>query len=549
MSRKIARFPALSPLLPLISLAHAAPPIEVALKTGDVVNERTVLSFDLDDAFGLQWAYAPMGPDALWAGVNMQGPADTEPRRAFAIRAGNEDGSILPESIYAAQLDPDQTLVSFMPRHTGPNAIHFATAYTRNADETFARSTAFIAQVGQPTRAFTPLELDGIDGPAPAPRLQISSVVRAHDDAGFSVEFVYPYVGYYGAVGGNADETLVLNHDAPHNPPNLFDPAVHPDLGFFYRDARHEGLFQIAPPFVGDPPVLLMDRHTVLPQRFGGSISLSKGPIGFALSQSGVIIAYVSIDLDTGLLVGDFTSGFEFTRLDDLLNANHQIHEEAPFRALTAVAPNGSLTISGQIVEDHLVHDRCVLIRPAFPPTVLYQSNAPLPGLADDLRVTRTHWHRISDYGAVLMALRLAPESDLDASFDAIVARYPSGQFEILAREGEAIPGLDPALGAVTAIDTAALGNPSERTLTESGQGLFAATFQSGAQAILRVELGRGGCAPADLAPDSQLDTSDVLAFLVAFDAQAPQGDFNADDQFDFDDILAFLDAFANGCP
>ncbi|MFI4896203.1 MAG: hypothetical protein ACIARR_00080, partial [Phycisphaerales bacterium JB059] len=465
MSRKIALLPGLT----LISLAHAAPPIEVALKTGDVINERTVLSFDLDDALGLQWAYAPMGPDALWAGVHMQGPADTEPQRAFAIRAGSEDGSILPESIYAAQLDPDQTLVSFMPRHTGPNAIHFATAYTRNADETFARSTAFIAQVGQPTRALTPLELDGLDGPAPTPRLQISSVVRVPDDAGFVVEFVYPYVRDYGAAGGNADETLVLNDDAPHNPSNLFDPAMHPDLGFFYRDARDEGVFQIAPPFVGDPPVLLMDRHTVLPQRFGASISLSEGPIGFALSQSGVIVAYVSVDSDNGLLVGDFTSGFEFTPLENLFNGDPRIDEDSPFRALAALAPNGSLTIPGQVSEDHLVHDRCVLIRPALPPTGREQSNTPRPGLADDLRVTHTHWHRISDYGAVLMALRLAPESDLDASFDAIVARYPSGQFEILAREGEAIPGLDPALGAVTAIDTAALGNPSERTLTESG--------------------------------------------------------------------------------
>lgn len=58
------------------------------------------------------------------------------------------------------------------------------------------------------------------------------------------------------------------------------------------------------------------------------------------------------------------------------------------------------------------------------------------------------------------------------------------------------------------------------------------------------------GCNPADLAePFGVLDFFDVLAFLGAFSAGEPEGDFNTDGVFDFFDVLEFLGEFSAGCP
>ncbi len=59
------------------------------------------------------------------------------------------------------------------------------------------------------------------------------------------------------------------------------------------------------------------------------------------------------------------------------------------------------------------------------------------------------------------------------------------------------------------------------------------------------------GCNAADLAePFDVLDFSDVVAFLTAFGAMAPEADLGAPfGQWDFTDIVLFLEAFGMGCP
>ncbi len=56
---------------------------------------------------------------------------------------------------------------------------------------------------------------------------------------------------------------------------------------------------------------------------------------------------------------------------------------------------------------------------------------------------------------------------------------------------------------------------------------------------------------PADLAPPAgQLDFSDIVAFLNAFGAMAPEADLAEPfGQWDFSDVVAFLEAFGAGCP
>lgn len=54
---------------------------------------------------------------------------------------------------------------------------------------------------------------------------------------------------------------------------------------------------------------------------------------------------------------------------------------------------------------------------------------------------------------------------------------------------------------------------------------------------------------PADLTDDGMLDFFDVSAFLGAFTAQDPAGDFNGDGNWNFFDVSAFLGAFSAGCP
>ncbi|MEZ6244207.1 MAG: GC-type dockerin domain-anchored protein [Phycisphaerales bacterium] len=59
------------------------------------------------------------------------------------------------------------------------------------------------------------------------------------------------------------------------------------------------------------------------------------------------------------------------------------------------------------------------------------------------------------------------------------------------------------------------------------------------------------GCNDADLAePFGQLDFSDVVAFLVAFGAMAPEADLAPPTgQWDFSDVVTFLTLFGGGCP
>lgn len=53
---------------------------------------------------------------------------------------------------------------------------------------------------------------------------------------------------------------------------------------------------------------------------------------------------------------------------------------------------------------------------------------------------------------------------------------------------------------------------------------------------------------PADFDANDTVDTRDVLAFLNAWNGQAPEADFNGDGRHDTLDVLAFLNAFASGC-
>jgi len=54
---------------------------------------------------------------------------------------------------------------------------------------------------------------------------------------------------------------------------------------------------------------------------------------------------------------------------------------------------------------------------------------------------------------------------------------------------------------------------------------------------------------PADLTGDGELNFFDVSAFLAAFSAQDPAGDFDGNGSFNFFDVSAFLAAFSGGCP
>ncbi len=67
---------------------------------------------------------------------------------------------------------------------------------------------------------------------------------------------------------------------------------------------------------------------------------------------------------------------------------------------------------------------------------------------------------------------------------------------------------------------------------------------------LLSLDPAQADC-PADLAePFGALDFADVLAFLTAFGAGAPEADLSEPfGAFDFADVLAFLSAFGAGCP
>ncbi len=68
---------------------------------------------------------------------------------------------------------------------------------------------------------------------------------------------------------------------------------------------------------------------------------------------------------------------------------------------------------------------------------------------------------------------------------------------------------------------------------------------------LIEHEPGAAPCNAADIAePFGTLDFSDVLAFLVAFGAMAPEADLAAPTGvFDFSDVVAYLNAFGGGCP
>ncbi len=65
----------------------------------------------------------------------------------------------------------------------------------------------------------------------------------------------------------------------------------------------------------------------------------------------------------------------------------------------------------------------------------------------------------------------------------------------------------------------------------------------------IRVFFAQPPACPADLTGDGVLDFFDVSAFLNAFNAQQPVGDFDGNGVFDFFDVSAFLNAFNAGCP
>ncbi len=88
-------------------------------------------------------------------------------------------------------------------------------------------------------------------------------------------------------------------------------------------------------------------------------------------------------------------------------------------------------------------------------------------------------------------------------------------------------------------------GQPSQLQFLRDGAGGPAMQLQ------IVPATAQGGCNPADLAePFGQLNFDDVIAFLVAFGAQAPEADLAPPfGQWNFDDVIAFLTAFGAGCP
>lgn len=56
------------------------------------------------------------------------------------------------------------------------------------------------------------------------------------------------------------------------------------------------------------------------------------------------------------------------------------------------------------------------------------------------------------------------------------------------------------------------------------------------------------GACPSDFNSDGTVNTIDVLMFLNAWNAQAPEGDFNGDGNINTLDVLAFLNAWTAGC-
>lgn len=529
----------------LAAIAPGGPPVEVVMKTGDVINERPVLSFDMSDIMGQQWAYAPLGDSGLWAGAIQQGPGDPEPVRAFALLSGSEDGSVVPAMIYQAALDPDTSLVSFVPRHFSGNAVHYAQAYTIAEGESFARSATFLAQVGETTRVITPDTFKGFHPDTPL-RTRFS---RVTPDAGFFVGWFAPGEAYLSIpfAVGDPGTTLVLDDDDLLNNRDAMHAFYNPGQGLIYAE-QQRSLYQLAPPF--DPDLdhtTLLEESGVVPSLFGGSIGFFGVGHDASLSNHDAFVTFSDDNVAENVFLGTFSAGFEAFYFTDLEKADEDIN--ANRAAIEAHAPHGSAVITANVLADNRVFTRSWLFRPAFGPAELITLDAPIPGLDPDLIVEHVNWYKVSDRGAVLAALRLAPMGEVSDAFTAIVARHPTGLYEIIAREGQPIPGDAAGLGAVESIDTAVPGAPSEQTLTIDGRGLFAATFDSGEQAILSVTLGRGGCAPADLFPDDALDITDILAFLTAFDANDPLANFNGDHDIDFDDVLAFLEAYANGCP
>ena len=532
----------------LAAQTHGAPPVQVVMKTGDVINDRAVLSFDMSEIMGQQWAYAPLGESGVWAGVIQQGEGDPEPVRAFALLANGEKGGLVPASIYQDALDPNTSLVSFIPRHYSGEAVHYAQAYTIAEGESFARGATLLAQVGEPTRLVTPETLDWY---YPYPPLR-TRFTRVTPDGGFVVSWNSPFGSSIEPfampfVAGDSGATLVI--DDIDLIGSLRDPAhayYNPDLGLVYDEIQFsESLFLLSPPF--DPAndlSTLLDSYGTIPALFGGSIDFDG--VGNVASFSNAD-AFVTFRGDT-ITLGTLSSGFELIMEDDLVKPGEQL--EGFQGAVRAHAPSGSAVFSTPVItEFRILETRSWLLRPAFAPAPLFTHNAPIPGLDPDLLVADVSWYKVSDRGAVLAAVHLAPGGDDRQAFTAVVSRDPSGRFELLAREGEPIAGDPAALGVVESIDTAVPGAPSEQTLTIDGRGLFAVTFESGEQAILSVTLGRGGCAPADLFPDDTLDITDVLSFLSAFDAADPLADLDADQDTDFDDVIAFLESYANGCP
>ena len=82
--------------------------------------------------------------------------------------------------------------------------------------------------------------------------------------------------------------------------------------------------------------------------------------------------------------------------------------------------------------------------------------------------------------------------------------------------------------------------------LDVEGSRLFIA---HGADGFSEYSLTSGCGCPADLDGDCDLDVDDVGAFLDAYGANDPAGDFNGDGSWTFFDVSGFLTAYNAGCP
>ncbi len=537
--------------------AIATPPVLIEIQTGDeTFNAEAVRGFDISPVFGDQRAFGITESGSVWASVDLQGAGDPEPVQSVVFTVTVDSFLRTAATDYDSMLGNGQTLIRFTPRCLGANGKLYSEALILDEnsvdEDSTVNSVVILDAIGIPARVFDASDLlTGSQSFGSTTRVSLTRVTPdggflvQHDSRSFWWDYAIPFIA------GDFSTTLPVTN-ASFSSPFGYIYNYFPESAFYNSQS---GLtlgastggpraLRLTPPFTEGAEQILFTSDTPFPAVFGGTIVVEEMNVDFEFSNADSYAIFSSVDQTEGLLIGNFIAGFEFHPLGDLTS------NEVP--EILALAPDASAVYAAQVLEEYRAVDNIWLSRPGFPLRLLATLGSPLPGLPDDLLVTRAHWFKVSNAGAVLMALRFSPDGDAAAAaaaFDAIVARYPDGLFEILAQEGQPIPGDAAAMGIVTSIDTTSVGAPSEHTLSDAGKGVFAVRFESGDEAILSVELGFGGCSPADLTSDSFLDNDDVLAFLLLFADQSPQADFDADSDIDFDDVLAFLQAFTLGCP